>query len=457
MVKKGKFSYPVTKSTIHKYAKSIFNPIQRGECVTTVWVPMAGRRMWNKFVIENINLFRKELPNYKKYLLVYIEPLDLTEESLAGYLRLMGKSFVEVCQKNSQCAKAVDLKSSQKIFEDDSATYSKLLSSLRSLVSKVGEHGFRVVFFLGEFDELSFVNKIFFNNLKSLWSGMYPIVHYIFLMRERVTKAENIDLWGELNEAILQNVVYIPLLADKDFKYVVDRMSDQFAINLKSKQIKVLKELCGGHPYLVKVCLRVMSNNKDKKLSSNGLSKVLRNYYELQSVSRGILNVRGDKEKSVLRKIAKGKSLSGRDEGELADFMTNLGIIKLLKGKKYKLFGALFKEAVLGSSKGEGEIHEEPGKELNLDEESGAILYNGHTVEEKFTRQEYSVLRMFLEDAGKLKSRDDIGDILWGKESYEKYSDWAIDQLMSKLRRKLVALGVSDRVVTVRGKGYKLI
>ena len=62
-----------------------------------------------------------------------------------------------------------------------------------------------------------------------------------------------------------------------------------------------------------------------------------------------------------------------------------------------------------------------------------------------------------MENSDKLRSRDEIGDTLWGKESYEKYSDWAIDQLMSKLRKKLEKLGIKDRLATVRGKGYKLL
>src|SRR6476661_7326153 len=102
-----KFFYPVKPEVLHDYASRVFSPICRGECVTAVWVPMTGRRMWNKFIIEHINLFEKELPNYNKYLLVYVEPLDLTEESIAGYLRLMGKSFIEVCKKNEYAKEKV--------------------------------------------------------------------------------------------------------------------------------------------------------------------------------------------------------------------------------------------------------------------------------------------------------------------------------------------------------------
>ncbi|MFC1790807.1 helix-turn-helix domain-containing protein [Patescibacteria group bacterium] len=49
-----------------------------------------------------------------------------------------------------------------------------------------------------------------------------------------------------------------------------------------------------------------------------------------------------------------------------------------------------------------------------------------------------------------------MGEVLWGEASYEKYSDWAIDQLISKLRKKLKDLGLTDFLKTIRGRGYKL-
>ena len=56
-----------------------------------------------------------------------------------------------------------------------------------------------------------------------------------------------------------------------------------------------------------------------------------------------------------------------------------------------------------------------------------------------------------------MKKLDEIGEALWGKDSYDKYSDWAIDQLISKLRKKLETLGFKNVLKTVRGKGYKLV
>src|SRR3989344_8050969 len=292
MSAQDKYLYPVTPETLHKYAEDIFAPVRRGECVTTVWVPMAGRRMWNKFIIENIHLFEKELPHYDKYLLVYIEPLDLTEESLAGYIRLMAKSFIEVATKNKNVKNAT-IKKYSEIFDDDKATYSLLLANLKYLLKETTDSGLEVIFFVGEFDELKFANTIFYNNLKSLWSGLYPRLHYIFLLRERVTRQENISKWGELNEAIMQNIIYVPLRSEKDTKYMIDYLSEEYKVKISEAQEVIIRNLCGGHPYMIKVAVRFLARNINENFTPGQLESLLSDYYELKSVARAIFEARG--------------------------------------------------------------------------------------------------------------------------------------------------------------------
>jgi len=86
------------------------------------------------------------------------------------------------------------------------------------------------------------------------------------------------------------------------------------------------------------------------------------------------------------------------------------------------------------------------------------ILANGLPLEKELTLQEYHLLVGFLKNPKKIISRDEIAEILWGKKSFEKYSDWAIDQIISQLRKKLTQIGVSTKnLQTIRGRGYRLI
>lgn len=449
----NKYFYPITPEVLHKYADNIFTPIQRGECVTGVWVPMTGRRLWNKFIIENIQLFEKELPNWKNYLLVYVEPLDLTEDSITGYLRLMGKSFIEVCEASLQ----KDMDGSKGVFDDPNSTYAKLLEGLRHLLFETTNSGTEVVFFLGEFDELNFASKMFHNNLKSLWSRLYPRLHYVFLMREKVIKSENMPLWGELNETILQNIVYIPLGSEAETNYFIHYFAQMYKTEFTESEIDVLDRLCGAHPYLLKVACRVVLQNKGNNLSPAELERILLNYYELKSVSKAIYDLRKKEEKDVLKKVASGEYTFESEEKEILDLLEKLRIVIPEKNAGFRLFGLLFRESILYSDIEKSYSEKSGTSELEYNSHRGAILLHGRPIDEKFTHQEHQVLLEFFKNPESIISRDELGAALWGTESYDKYSDWAIDQLMSKLRRKIKELGSTTRLNTLRGRGYKLI
>jgi len=452
--KKQKYFYPISKATLHQYAASIFEPIKREECVTTVWVPMSGRRMWNKFIIENIDLFEKELPEYQKYLLTYIEPLDLTEESLKGYLRLMGTSLIETCRKHKEYVKRVDLEAVEKIFDQDVVSYSKLLETLKSLLREVTEFGYKVVFFFGEFDEIHFANKVFYNNLKSLWDKFRPHLHYVFFTVIDLTTNEITDRLGELNAVTLQNVIYVPIRQGEDIDYIIDFFGERLGHQFSQRERMLLKKTCGGHPYLIKAGSRIISHFEGEKTRIEDLEEILMTHYEMLSVARRIFNLRTEREKDILNRIILGES--PRKSPSLKR-MISLGLVEEKKDGQYEISGQLLNQM---AAKFKEEIQPKKGvkaDELYLDEGEGIVCCGGKPIEEKFTGQEYNVIKFFLEEPGKLRSREEIGEVMWGEESYEKFSNWAIDQLTSKLRKKLKQLEIRSKIVTVRGRGYKLV
>lgn len=460
MDKGEKIQYPVTAETMHKYAESIFAPIRRGECVTTVWVPMAGRRMWNKFVIEHIDLFEKELPGFNKYILVYIEPLDLTEETLSGYVRLMGKSFIEACEKNSECRDFAKKGEIEKILDDDNASYSKLLETLKILLNKISNSGLEVIFFLGEFDELNFANSVLYKNLKSIWSQMYPKLHYIFLTMTDPTTPESTERLGELNAAALQNLVFVSLLQDKDVDHVINFWTERLGVRLTDSERVLVKRLCGGMPYLISASVRIVSNLDGSDRDLEMIEGILSSHYETISAVRRIYKLRSPREKEVLKKILAKEKISDKTSLDRLERLVKLGLVKKTEGGNYgyKFFGELFEQVIGGQDVADDNKNMKVSSDsLCLDEATGTLLFSGKPIDEKFTRQEYTVVKFLLNESGKLRSRDDIGEALWGKQSYEKYSDWAIDQLMSKIRRKLDSLNTKSRLVTIRGRGYKIV
>ncbi len=72
------------------------------------------------------------------------------------------------------------------------------------------------------------------------------------------------------------------------------------------------------------------------------------------------------------------------------------------------------------------------------------------------SRTERNIIEKLMIE-GELIDKEEIGDLIWGDEVGDKYSEWAIDQRISRLKRKLRDLGFNVDIKTVYGKGYSLV
>jgi hypothetical protein len=69
--------------------------------------------------------------------------------------------------------------------------------------------------------------------------------------------------------------------------------------------------------------------------------------------------------------------------------------------------------------------------------------------------QEINLVRLMRDKSGNPVSRDEIAQTLWGKAWQSKYSDWAIDKTIQRLRRNIKSK--EWRVLTVKNFGYQLM
>ncbi|MDP2860663.1 MAG: winged helix-turn-helix domain-containing protein [bacterium] len=94
-------------------------------------------------------------------------------------------------------------------------------------------------------------------------------------------------------------------------------------------------------------------------------------------------------------------------------------------------------------------------EEEKLSLRSGRVFLGEESVEEKFSQRQAMVLRLLLRGDGKITSRDEVAEILWPKDAEERYSDWAIDKFIQRLRGKLEELGLNrNSLKTVHKKGF---
>lgn len=71
----------------------------------------------------------------------------------------------------------------------------------------------------------------------------------------------------------------------------------------------------------------------------------------------------------------------------------------------------------------------------------------------ELSKSQRAVLSYLRAHPGEIVSRDALAQLLWGEHWADRYSDWAIDQLMSTLRERLTSIRFSGKIVTKKGEG----
>ena len=100
------------------------------------------------------------------------------------------------------------------------------------------------------------------------------------------------------------------------------------------------------------------------------------------------------------------------------------------------------------SFQGSAGLMEHGGMVLNLGD--ATILYEGQKVE--LTKNEFRILQVLFERAGKIVSRDEIIARLW--DSDEFIDDNTLTVNVARLRKKLESAGMKDVIRTKKGIGY---
>jgi DNA-binding winged helix-turn-helix (wHTH) protein len=88
---------------------------------------------------------------------------------------------------------------------------------------------------------------------------------------------------------------------------------------------------------------------------------------------------------------------------------------------------------------------------------NGNIHINNKDVSGAFTVNEKKILTVLINNKGKTVSFDSIADIIWGEESFDNFSPFAITKCFQRIRAKIRKLGIQPEIIqTKKSEGYVL-
>ncbi len=232
---------------------------------------------------------------------------------------------------------------------------------------------------------------------------------------------------------LYQNMYYYPLYNPDDALIFVRYLEKKWNMSLDKRMEMQIMEDCGGHMWLLKEAVR-QSDAADYPLyPGEGLK------FRLDVVYKQLF----DSEQTALNKIVSNKQNFLPEEKHSLEYLQKLRFIDI----NIKCTIGLYKEFILNLNR----------NKTDLTVKDNHLILNQVPMERFFSRKEYRVVKILLEKRGEIVSRDEIAKHIWPTNTQENYSDWAIDQLIARVRRRLQHLSLSPKMLqSIRGRGYLL-
>lgn len=97
-----------------------------------------------------------------------------------------------------------------------------------------------------------------------------------------------------------------------------------------------------------------------------------------------------------------------------------------------------------------GQTHLLEHNEAILNINDNTLIYKGEKIE--LTKNDYKILQLLMENKGKVVSRDTIMSRLWETDSFIDENTLTVN--ITRLRKKLEVVGLSNFITTKKGIGY---
>jgi hypothetical protein len=212
------------------------------------------------------------------------------------------------------------------------------------------------------------------------------------------------------------------------FKYI-ENFAIAINVAISDHQKAEIYELCGNQPWLINELMRLLSTHPTAKIlelfHSDSIIKRIEYLWSHLYLSHQqyLLNHKqSDKEREM-------------SQQELIDF-------GYIEPKTLQPIGKWLIDAVSSAK----------SSMVNISENS--ISINGVELKYAFSQGEIRIISTLWEK--KSASRAELAQQFWDDESEESYTDWALDQVISRLRKKLILHNVPIEIKTKRGSGYAI-
>lgn len=406
--------------------------IKKQESVCLVAMKKVGISNFVRFFFHHPEIkkkyFGKEGDNF---IFIFCDLNNLLEVSKKSFWMFILKRFYEQIKESSFGMgvekKVEDLYKEASIGADAFLCFDNLKKGLEFLVSQTDCY---VVLILLRFDRLlPILDKDFFINLQSLLDAVK--FHLIYLTTSVRPLPELCpEIFKGAHIATFAYTYFVKPAKIEEIKAISSyfKLTQNYCPKINSKIKDEILKLGGGHNMLTRLIGISFSESAKTNLIADDLLGDERILLILEEIWENLTPV----EQNFLTRLVREEKI---EKTAKIDYLLKAGILKDGNGQ-FLLFSPLFKGYIL--------------KKLQIPKEE---------LQREFTKKENLLLSFLLENKEKICGRDEIINAVWPEYKVSDdlaVSDWSIDRLVWRLRGKIKTRGENYKIITIRGRGYKL-
>lgn len=230
-----------------------------------------------------------------------------------------------------------------------------------------------------------------------------------------------------------QNIHIEPMLGEKDADMLMTQLCVWWDINISKRLRHDIPAHCGTHYLLIKQAVRT--------LRDTGTEEQLFNSDAMRYKIRCLWNAFLPSEQETIKYMLQGTHRTSDIHRHSSAFLTKAGWIQ---------------NGHLSIPLLETYVRTHELTHVLYLAKPDTLILGDIPINAYFSSKEVALLTLFLSRENTIVSRERIAETIWDDAWGEHYSDWAIDQTISRLRKKMNELSTAQYITTIRSQGFLL-
>lgn len=373
-----------------------------------------------------LKYFVNNVTRTKNHIYVSVDLNELFEKSLLAFWRLTLKRFVDQIKASvneDNLKKEAENHFAQAIQSGDLFL---TIEAIRSCLSLLDSGKYQTTIFFIRFDRLKGIfSSQFYSNIENLMFSTGGSLAYV-VTSDRELNDIAPKIFDKSSTSFFFKPIYLKPANKKDSKSIFSSLKNKYFLELDNEVEDLLLDLSAGHFQYLQISFAIITE-LNKKLKLEELKQKILKDERIILQSEELFTSLNSVEKDTLIKAVSKQKFERTSENE---YLWKTEILN----EKNEVFSPLLQHYI---------------QDFVITKESKPTV--------ELTKKENLLYKLLSKKMGELVERDAVVNEVWPEYKEYGVSDWSIDKLIARLRKKLKIIAPNYTIQTIKTRGFRLV